>query len=414
MRQFRPQKSSSRPRSPSELVATHAPVARMSCLRPSIGILGTGSYLPGAPVTQEHVESVLGSVRGLPPRVAARAERIGKEVLARAGVRHRYFALDPETRKQTETNASMAEFAIRAALSAAGVGPETIDLLICAGPMADYNCPPTSALIQGRLGIARCTEIEIHSNCSGAPKGLQIAVDMLRAGRYRRAAVVYVQLSSAFLRGEYFNPPKVRLEHLALRWMLSDGAGAVILDRRDKGLQMLDVCVESAGGNQAPGMIGGPSGALARDVNLNGHGVFPALHESGDHHVWQDIGEVSRQAPRQLIEGLGRMLTEMDLDGSDIDHFLLGIPGRHCMTQEMKDLFVAQVGADAARVPFDIEEFGYCGGATMFIQLDRLVRSGRLRPGDLIAAYLEESSKWMSGGFVACWDGSSLGAKLPP
>jgi len=79
------------------------------------------------------------------------------------------------------------------------------------------------------------------------------------------------------------------------------------------------------------------------------------------------------------------------------------------MTQEMKDLFTAQVGADAARVPFDIEEFGYCGGATMFIQLDRLVRSERLRPGDLIAAYLEESSKWMSGGFVACWDGSSLG-----
>jgi 3-oxoacyl-[acyl-carrier-protein] synthase III len=48
-----------------------------------------------------------------------------------------------------------------------------------------------------------------------------------------------------------------------------------------------------------------------------------------------------------------------------------------------------------------MENFGYCGGATMFIQFDRLARSGRLRKGDLVAAYLEESSKWMSGGFLA-------------
>jgi 3-oxoacyl-[acyl-carrier-protein] synthase III len=48
-----------------------------------------------------------------------------------------------------------------------------------------------------------------------------------------------------------------------------------------------------------------------------------------------------------------------------------------------------------------IDDFGYCGGATMLIQYDRLVRSGTLKPGDLVAAYLEESSKWMSGGFMA-------------
>ena len=48
-----------------------------------------------------------------------------------------------------------------------------------------------------------------------------------------------------------------------------------------------------------------------------------------------------------------------------------------------------------------VEDFGYCGGATMLVQFDRLVRSGRLSPGTLVAAYLEESSKWMSGGFLA-------------
>ncbi len=367
-----------------------------------ISVLGTGSYLPGAPVTPERVEEVLGRIPDLPPRLARRAESIGPEVLARAGVQRRYFAIDPDSRAQTETNASMAERAVRAALAGSGESPGTIDLLICAGPMADYACPPTSALLQERLGIPRCTEIEIHSNCTGAPKGLQVALDMLRAGRHRRAAVVYVQLSSAFLRGEYFNPAAVRLEHLALRWMLSDGAGAMVLDGdASDGLHLLDAYVESRGGNRAPGMIGGASGAFAHEVPLNGEPAHIALHASGRHHVWQDIAEVNRHAPRQLIEGLGEMLDAAGLSGADVKHFLLGIPGRHFMTEAIGAFFVERLGTDPTEVLFDVADFGYCGGATIFIQFDRLVRSGRLRPGDLVAAYLEESSKWMSGGFLA-------------
>jgi 3-oxoacyl-[acyl-carrier-protein] synthase III len=369
--------------------------------RAPVGVIGTGSYLPGDPVLPEQVEEVLGPLTDLDPRLASRASRIGAEVLIRSGVRHRHFALDPKTRAQTETNTSMAERAVRAALAAAAVPSGSIDLLICAGPMADYGCPPTSALLQERLGIPRCAEFEIHSNCTGAPKGLQVALDMLRTGRYRRAAVVYVQLSSVFLRAEYFNPAKVRLEHLALRWMLSDGAGAVVLDGSAGGVRLLEAFVESAGGEQPPGMTGGLVGALGQQIALDGQPSYLALHASGQHHVWQDIPRVAREAPRQLIEGLADMLRAMQISGDEVRHFLLGIPGRHFMTDATRQLFRERVGADPARVPFDVADFGYCGGATMLIQFDRLVRGGRLRPGDLIAAYLEESSKWMCGGFVA-------------
>ncbi len=370
-------------------------------MREPVAVIGTGTYLPGDPLLPEHLDDVLGRIRDLPPRLESRAARMGAEVLSRAGIKHRHYAIDPRTRAQTETNATMAEKAVRAALEPTGDAPDTIDLLICAGAMADYFCPPTSALVQDRLGIARCTEIEIHSNCSGAPKGLQVALDMLRGGRYRRAAVVYTQLSSVFLRSEFFNPQKVRLENLALRWMLSDGAGAMILDRRAGGLQLLDVVVESQGGGRPAAMVGGLTGALGMEVAINGNGMYPALFESGQHHVWQDIGEVNRRAPRHLLDGLKAMLDASGIAGAEVDHFLLGIPGRHFMTEALRDYFINDVGGDPAKVPYDIEDFGYCGGATIFIQFDRLVRSGRLQPGDLIAAYLEESSKWMSGGFLA-------------
>lgn len=368
-----------------------------------IRVLGTGAFLPGEPVPPERVEDVLGRIPGLPPRFAARAERIGVEVLARGGVRARHYALDPVTRAQTETNVSMMEKAVRAALAPAAIEPGSVDLLITAAPMSDYACPSTSALLQGRLGVESLTEIEIHSNCTGAPKGVQIALDMLRVGRHRRAVVVYSQLSSAFLRAEFFNPAKVGLEHLALRWMMSDGAGAIVLDggeTADEGPHVLDAYVESTGGLREPGMIGGSAGAFAHEVPLEGRPTFEAIHASGRHHVAQDLTSVGRDAPHQLVEGVARMLERVGVAGADVSRFLLGIPGRRFMTDDVKAFFRRRVGADPDLAPFDIEDFGYCGGATIFVQLDRLLRGPGLRSGELVAAYLEESSKWMSGGFV--------------
>lgn len=364
-------------------------------------ILGTGSFLPGPAIPVERTDEVLGAIPGVPERVAARAARLASEVLARSGVKRRHYALDPATRRQTETNVSMMEHAARAALAQAGVEASSVDLLVTAGPMSDYACPPSSALLQAALGIDSVEEYEIHSNCTGAPKGLLLALDALALGRRRRALVCYSQLSSLFLRSEFFQPDKVSLDNLALRWMLSDGAGALLLERAAPGAggtMLLGAFVESVGAGRAPGMLGGACGAFAREAALGGQGFYPALHDSGRHHVGQEIAEVRRHAPGQMVEGLGRMLDTLGVAGTSVDHFLLGIPGRHFMTDDVKAAFRERIGVDPDRVPFDVGEFGYCGGATLFVQLDRLLRSGAVRPGERVAGYLEESSLWMSGG----------------
>lgn len=293
---------------------------------------------------------------------------------------------------------------MRFALASAGEDAATIDLVVCSSPIPDHACPPTSAVLQARLGIPSCIEIEVHSNCTGAVKGLAIALDMLRQGRARRAVVAYAQISSAFLRAEYFHPPEVGLQHLALRWMMSDGSGALLLDRDadpDGGPSCLEAFVESSGGDREPGMVGGTLGAFLHEVVPEGAGMFEAMHRSGRHHVAQDLVAVARDAPRQLVRGLARMLSLSGLRGEDVAHFLLGIPGRHFMTEDMRRLFNDLVGTDSARVPLDVADFGYCGGATTFVQLDRLARGGCWERGQIAAAYLEESSRWMSGGFVA-------------
>ncbi len=368
-----------------------------------VSITGTGSYLPGEPVPAASVGSVLGYIEGMPRRVAQHAELIEKAVLERTGVKQRYYALDPVTRKQTESIATMAEKAIRRAADAADVDPTSFDLLVLACPIADYGCPPTSAIVQGNLGIDTCAEFEIHSNCTGTPKAIQVALDMMRCGRYKRAAVAYVQLSSVFLRAEYFNPAETRLANLALRWILSDGSGALILEAGERGTELVDTYVESIGGGAEPGMSGLLYGGFGHDLALNGKGIFPSIYEKGAHHVTQNTLEVARLAPGHLVDGVARMLKQAGVTGDDVAQFLLGIPGMHFINEAMIEKFRDLMDTD----PLErgrwslIDDFGYCGGATMLVQFDRLMRSGTVKPGDLIAAYLEESSKWMSGGFLA-------------
>lgn len=372
-------------------------------MAPHVVITGWGSILPGDPIPSDETDNVLGAVPDLSPVVAHRVSRLGEAIKRRTGVKQRYYALDPATRVQTETNASLAEKAVRRALDTAGIGPGDIDLIVIGAPLSDYASPPTSVLLQHRLGIESCAEIEVHSNCTGSPKALQVAFDMLRSGRYRRAIVAYSQISSMFLRAEYFTPEKVTIENLALRWIMSDGAGALVLERDGEGIEIIDTRIESIGGLMEPGMTGLAQVAFAAGLDLDGGRILDALTQAGAQHVTQDITKVVKLAPGHLIDGLGNMLKATGIAGADVAEYLLGIPGRHFVNTETRAHFRRITGVDLDPVAdFTwVDDYGYCGGATMLVQFDRLMRSNRLKPGAVIAAYLEESSKWMSGGFLA-------------
>jgi 3-oxoacyl-[acyl-carrier-protein] synthase III len=373
-----------------------------------ICVLGSGSYLPGEPVATDQVEEVLGRLDGLNDRLASRLDQFRERLLSRSGVLNRHFAIDPQTRRQTETNASMAEKAARQALEAANMDASEIDLLIFSSPAPDCLTPPTSALLQERLGIERCTEIEIHSNCTGVPKGIQIALDMLRQGRYAKALVTYSQLSSIFLRKEFYNTAHVTLEHLTLRWMLSDGAGALVLGKDGQGPdrpEMLDAYVESVGVGQSPGMTMELGAQPGPDLAHLPTPYIMGIYESGRHHLWQDVSKVAGQAADFALSGLQHMLDACHCDPDDIAVYILPFPGRHFISDKHRDIAHRILGSHIeSRMPFLVAEFGYCGGAASLVQFDRMARAGSFKPGDLVVAYVEESSKWMSGGFLVRWE----------
>lgn len=367
-------------------------------------VTGTGSYLPGAPVENDQIDAVLGRLTEAPARVQKFVETVGRRMLESGGVKTRHFAIDPETHSLTHTIASLGEEAARRAIDAAGRKTTDVDLLILSSPSYDQTTPPTTTVLQERLGIDSCAEMEIHSNCAGVGKGMQVAYDALRLGRYRTALVVYSQLSSVYLRGCYYNQPQMSKTQAMLRYILADGSGAVFLESRPTNGsttlpgEVMGTFVESVGGKRLPGMT---AGGGVEDVK---GGQQPVLNpwECGSHHLDQDFAAVSRDAGPFLLNGMVRMLESLKIDPAVVDHYIGSIPSLQLYNDNM-ERFREGLKATPEKMPFRAAKVGYCGGASILIHFDEMIRSGEIRRGQVVALHSVESSKWMSAGFVTRW-----------
>ncbi|HPF40591.1 MAG TPA: 3-oxoacyl-ACP synthase III family protein [Phycisphaerae bacterium] len=370
-------------------------------LRPVV-IAGTGSFLPGPPIPSEKVEQVLGTLENAPPKVKKFVENIGEQMLSRGGVKTRHFAVDPETGEMTHNFSMLAEQAARRALDMAGMEPQQLDAILISCPSYDQSTPPTSALLQERLGIQNCAEFEIHSNCSGVGKCTQIAFDTIRSGRYNNVLVAYSQLSSIYLRSCYFNQEKMDKVHAALRWILADGAGAIVLRAGEEGGEpahrIIDTFVESVGAGRPAGMT---AGGAAADLMLPNHQI-PELYAAGEHHLWQDFTAVNENAAPLLLQGLLNFTKRMKIDPSTVDHYVVSIPTTQLYDDHIP-AFLDKLGITRDKIKFRSDKIGYCGGSATLLHFDEMVREGEIKPGELAVVHAVESSKWMTAGFAVRW-----------
>jgi 3-oxoacyl-[acyl-carrier-protein] synthase-3 len=294
--------------------------------------------------------------------------------------------------------------AARRALEMAGNKPADIDLLLLSSPSYDSTTPPTSTLLQEHLGIESCAEMEIHSNCSGVGKCVQVAYDALRLGRYRRALVVYTQHSSAYLRSCYFNQHKMSKTQATLRYILADGSGAIVLEAKktdgDVHLpgEILGTFIESVGGSHKPAMT---AGGGIDDVSGGQHPLADVF-ERGSHHLDQDFFAVNRNAGPYLLNGMVRMLDSLQLDPRAVAHWVGSVPTMQ-LFNDNRERFAQHLQITPEQMKFRTTNCGYTGGAAILIHLDEMVRTGELQRGQIVVLHSVESSKWMSGGFVLRW-----------
>ncbi|MEA3493858.1 MAG: hypothetical protein U9R38_05680 [Candidatus Margulisiibacteriota bacterium] len=358
-----------------------------------VELVSTGVYLPGEPVPFEKIEERIGHLDRATPRIQKLVKKLKPSIKKLLGIDQCYFAINPVTKKVTESNTSMSTKAIQHALGKAKMEANEIDCIILANPLSDYQTPPTTTLIQESLGIENCAEIEVHSNCTGITKAMQIAFDSLRLGRYKNVAISYSQLSSAYLLSDIYNQEKVKSENLLLRWFLSDSASAVILKARDSfdtGIKVVGVHNESLGCKHKPAMW---SRLGAKNINL------PEVFEAGIHHLGQDYSAVNNLAPEFIACGFEKLLNHTKTNINKIDHALSTIPSI-MLFDKIRNHVDGRLSISADKWFCNMQNKGYSGGSSVIIGLDEMIDTNVFKKNETLACVTIESSKWMVGGFI--------------
>ena len=125
-------------------------------------LAGIGSFSPGDPVPFDNIEDVLGRITNAPPKIIKGIDRMRPVMKEMLGIDYSHYAVDPDTGELTETNVTMSVKSSRKALEMAEIDASQIELIVYAGILYDYMCPPTSVFVQEALNIPYCAEISIH------------------------------------------------------------------------------------------------------------------------------------------------------------------------------------------------------------------------------------------------------------
>ena len=201
-------------------------------------ITATAVALPNAPVDNDAVESVLGMIGGVP----SRARRV---VLRQNGIKQRYYAIAPLTGKPTHSNASLTAEAVRA-LSDSCFSINDIDCLVSGTSIPDQIMPGHGVMVHGELGNPGCEVVTTSGICLSGLTALKYAWLAVRAGDSKKAVATGSELCSGVLRAERFADenaarvnalelrPWIAFEKDFLRWMLSDGAGAFLVEHQPR------------------------------------------------------------------------------------------------------------------------------------------------------------------------------------
>lgn len=362
----------------------------------NIRIAGTGSYLPGKPVTINEVDDILGKLDNAPPKISKWLERMKSLMEQMLEVETYHYAISPETKEFTDDNITMSVKAARQALQNAGLKASDIDFIVYGSSHQD-QMPTASVLIQEELGIELCAEISIHSNCTSAYKAFLTAFDFIRLGRAKNALVVSSNMSSSELRASYYNQEIVKKEELFLRYFLSDGAGALILSRDDSGNTGLYVCdayIESAGGKKPAGMR---NKRPAYWMNPKEE------YEKGYHHLAQMFNEnlsayFHEENGSVFLHGLKRMLDIQKPDLSKLKYFQVNFPSKHIAELIIEEC--KSIGINRDTLYTEMSKMGYPGPPMVFITLHKILTEEKLEKGDLVMSFVTEVSKFMQAGFL--------------
>lgn len=363
-------------------------------------ITGTGAFLPGPPVGNDAMEDHIG-------RIVGRSSAIGRRALRWNGVETRHYALSADG-VPLHSNASMAADAARTALDDAGLGLGDLQHLATATTQGDYLVPGHGSAVHAELGAGPIEVASYQSVCASALMAAKGAWLNVRASETDVAVATGSEFSSRWFRPEFYEGTalvdakgRARMEADFLRFTLSDGAGAVVMEPMPRpdalSLKVDWIDMVSLAGRFDPCMWAGSTFEARADMTSAwSHAGPQAAHAAGAVALVQDF-DLLKIVIRAWI---GVWLEKVDVGRivpGDVDHLLC-----HYSAKSLREEIVGLLKSTAAMIPEEkwfsnLASVGNVGSASIWVMLDAFMKAGRARRGERVLLIVPESGRAMIG-----------------
>lgn len=365
-------------------------------------ITKVAKFLPNELVQNDEMELYLGLINGKP----SKSRRI---VLRNNGIQGRYYALTKEG-QTTHTNAQMVALAVKKLFTECPENIKSVELLCCGTSTPDQMMPSHAVMVHGYLPESNSIEVVSPSGvCCSGMHAFKYAYLSVLSGDKSKAVCTGSERVSRLLKADTFdaeaekieqlnNDPYIAFEKDFLRWMLSDGAGAFLLENKksENGISLKVEWIEAISyANTMESCM-----YMAAEKNEDG-----TLKSYMDHYpsdildksllsIKQDVKLLSEYIVKLGFSKLKDILAKRNFDVNDINHFL-----PHISSYFFEDKIARILDENGISIPKEkwftnLRTKGNIGSGSIYIMCEELFNSGKLKKGETILFAVPESSRF--------------------
>jgi 3-oxoacyl-[acyl-carrier-protein] synthase III len=306
-----------------------------------VGLLATASYLPERWLTAAEVAAL----SGIPEQV----------IVDKFGLRGKHVAAPDEHVSDLSVKA------IERLLDETGLDPEEIDVVMYYGSMwRDHAVWQAAPHIAHRIGATNAFAIEYGNVSHGTPIALRVARDLLRAEPELRNVLVVAACRESYLL-DYANERS--------RFMFNFGDGAVA-----------GLLVGDSTRNEVLGSHAITNGAYSLQVKVaHGGSVDPNGYPYLDVQDPAGMkGGLDQESLPNFVAAARGALERSGLTPADLD-FVCPLHTKRSMFQAL----LVELGMSEDQAVY-LDDTGHMSGVDSLLALDRAVREGRVRDGDVV------------------------------
>jgi len=369
----------------------------------TVYINDVSAFLPNDPVDNDHMQDIIGRIHNLPSRIKNR-------VLDNNKIEMRHYALDPATGQLTHTNAQLTAEAVRRLKPYTGYTIDDIQCLCCGTTAPDLIAPGHGLMVHGELGSPPCEVISTAGICLCGIAALKYAFMNVALGFSDNAVATGSELASSLIRSKFFEHlqsdrdvkrnPALAFEAEFLRWMLSDAAGALFMsskrnpDRLSLKVDWIDH-VSYAGQYEVCMYMGE---VKHEDGSVTGWRQLDSPREALEKNYFalkQDAGILNEEIVKVAVDlALVRTIRKRNLKADEVDWFL-----PHYSSGFFREKLFQAMEKIGFAIPYEkwftnLAYKGNTGSASVYVILEELFHSGKLKEGDKLLCFVPESGRF--------------------